>query len=113
MADRQTMNVSLAPQQERFVRDQVETGRYRTASEVVREGLRLLEQAEHRRRLEEWIYRELGQEAETLPAELKERTQRHFDELIAEALNDVELGRVVDGPAAMQRLRERLEARAR
>ena len=34
----------------------VSAGRYRTASEVVREGLRLLEQSEHRRLLEKWIY---------------------------------------------------------
>ena len=62
MADRQTMNVSLPAAQERFVRSQVQTGRYRSASEVVREGLRLLEEAEHRRLLEKWLYRDLTPE---------------------------------------------------
>jgi antitoxin ParD1/3/4 len=37
------MNVSLTYQLEDFVNRLVERGRYRSASEVVREGLRLLE----------------------------------------------------------------------
>ena len=36
------MNVSLTPELERFVTDKVDTGLYQTASEVVREALRLL-----------------------------------------------------------------------
>ena len=36
------MNVSLTPELERLVNDKVQTGMYQTASEVVREGLRLL-----------------------------------------------------------------------
>jgi antitoxin ParD1/3/4 len=38
------MNVSLTPELERFVEKKVKTGLYHTASEVVREGLRLLEE---------------------------------------------------------------------
>jgi antitoxin ParD1/3/4 len=38
------MNVSLTPELERFVSAKVETGRYNSASEVVREALRLLEE---------------------------------------------------------------------
>ena len=41
------MNVSIPPAQEHFVRAQVDAGRYRTASEVIREGLRLLVEREH------------------------------------------------------------------
>ena len=37
------MNVSLTPQLERFVHKKVQVGRYNSASEVVREALRLLE----------------------------------------------------------------------
>lgn len=37
------MNVSLTDKLEEFVNELVENGRYRSASEVVREGLRLLE----------------------------------------------------------------------
>ena len=36
------MNVSLTPELEKFVNRKVESGLYQTASEVVREGLRLL-----------------------------------------------------------------------
>ena len=38
------MNVSLTPELEKFVSDKVESGRYTSASEVVREALRLLEE---------------------------------------------------------------------
>jgi antitoxin ParD1/3/4 len=36
------MNISLTEQLEKFVSDQVQSGAYQSASEVVREGLRLL-----------------------------------------------------------------------
>jgi antitoxin ParD1/3/4 len=38
------MNVSLTPELERFVSAKVQSGRYNSASEVVREALRLLEE---------------------------------------------------------------------
>ena len=38
------MNVSLAPELEKFISTKVNTGRYNSASEVVREALRLLEE---------------------------------------------------------------------
>ena len=38
------MNVSLTPELDRFVAGKVESGRYTSASEVVREALRLLEE---------------------------------------------------------------------
>jgi antitoxin ParD1/3/4 len=37
------MNVSLTPELEKLVAQKVQSGRYQSASEVVREGLRLLE----------------------------------------------------------------------
>jgi antitoxin ParD1/3/4 len=43
------MNVSLTPELEKFVADKVATGRYTSASEVVREALRLLEREEKSR----------------------------------------------------------------
>lgn len=39
-------SVALSPHFETFVRDQVESGRYNNVSEVVRAGLRLLEDTE-------------------------------------------------------------------
>jgi antitoxin ParD1/3/4 len=41
------MNVSLTPELEAMIRQQVDSGRYNNASEVVREALRLLD--EHQR----------------------------------------------------------------
>lgn len=43
------MNVSLTPELETFVQTKVKTGRYNSASEVVREALRLLEDHEQLR----------------------------------------------------------------
>jgi antitoxin ParD1/3/4 len=43
------MNISLTPELEKFVHDKVASGRYHSASEVIREGLRLLEEQEQLR----------------------------------------------------------------
>jgi antitoxin ParD1/3/4 len=43
------MNVSLTPELERRIAEKVESGLYTTASEVVREALRLLFEADERR----------------------------------------------------------------
>ena len=43
------MNVSLTPELEQFVAVKVDSGRYNSASEVVREALRLLEEHDHAR----------------------------------------------------------------
>jgi antitoxin ParD1/3/4 len=50
MAGRATINVSLTPRLQRFVNSRVASGRYQSASEVVREGLRLLEEQEAAKR---------------------------------------------------------------
>ncbi len=111
MALRQTRNISLPPRQDAFVERLVARGRYRTASEVVRHGLRLLEEAEHRRLLEKWIYEGLSDEERArIPPALVDRTRAQFRQLADAALKEVEEGGVADGPTAMQRLRERIEA---
>ena len=46
MADRTTLNVSLTPDLSRFVESRLRSGKYQTASEVVREALRLLESSD-------------------------------------------------------------------
>ena len=43
------MNVSLTPELERLVNEKVESGLYQTASEVVREALRLLKERDQAR----------------------------------------------------------------
>ncbi len=46
MPTRKTLNVSLTPALDRYVAERVASGRYRSASEVVRAALRLLEKEE-------------------------------------------------------------------
>lgn len=45
-------SVALGHHFESFLREQVESGRFNNASEVVRAGLRLLEETEQRKKLE-------------------------------------------------------------
>jgi len=76
------MNVRLTPQQEEFVNKQVKAGRYLSASEVIREGLRLLADEEN------W------------KAEVRSR--------INIGLEQVRNGQVVEGEAAVKRVLENL-----
>ena len=46
-----TRNVSLTPEIEAFITDRVTSGRFRSASEVVRAALRLLQEDERRREM--------------------------------------------------------------
>jgi antitoxin ParD1/3/4 len=78
------MNVSLTPELEKFVSTKVESGRYNSASEVVREALRLLEEHDQARaaQLAEFN-QELGRRLASLdrgenvdPAESRARLQR-------------------------------------
>ena len=82
------MNVSLTPELEKFVNNKVRAGRYNSASEVVREALRLLEEYEQARaaQLDEFN-KELGRRLSSLgrgehvdPVEARSRLQRKSDE---------------------------------
>ncbi len=44
------MNVSLTPELEKLVESKVKSGRYQSASEVIREGLRLLDEQDRLRK---------------------------------------------------------------
>jgi antitoxin ParD1/3/4 len=44
-----TLNVSLTPELEKLIKEKVKSGRYLSSSEVVREGLRLLEERDRLR----------------------------------------------------------------
>ena len=61
------MNVSLTPELDKFVAGKVESGRYTSASEVVREALRLLEEHDSARSAQIAIFnRELAATLESL-----------------------------------------------
>jgi antitoxin ParD1/3/4 len=49
------MNVSLTPELEKFVAERVTSGRYASASEVIREALRLLEERDQLNQLREEV----------------------------------------------------------
>ena len=83
------MNVSLTTELEKFVSAKVESGRYNSASEVVREALRLLEERDHARSAQlAGFNQELGHRLETLdrgqqvsPADARDRLRRKSEQL--------------------------------
>jgi antitoxin ParD1/3/4 len=91
MANRITLNVSLTPELEQFINARVASGRYQSASEVVREGLRLLEEREERRHT----------------------ALRELRELIGVGLEEARRGELLDGEQVMADLMRRHEERVR
>lgn len=85
------MNVSLTPELERFVAGKVASGRYNSASEVLREALRLLE--EHDRARSAQI--------------------AAFNLELGDRLADLDRGENVDPAAARKRLRQKAAERKR
>jgi antitoxin ParD1/3/4 len=83
------MNVSLTPELEKFVTAKVESGRYNSASEVVREALRLLEEHDSAR-----------------AAQLAE-----FNQELGRRLAAIDRGEVADPAAARARLQRKSEQR--
>jgi len=78
------MNVSLTPELERWVATKVENGRYKSASEVVREGLRMLQEREqeHAARLES-LRREIQVGADQLDRGEGADGEQAFDRVLA------------------------------
>jgi antitoxin ParD1/3/4 len=112
MVNRQTRNVSTATDLEKFVESMVASGRYKSASEVHRTALRLLEEQERARLLEKALVEGLtAEEAGRLPPELLATARAHIKHLVAEGTRDRDAGRVSDGPTAMNRIREGLMGR--
>ena len=94
------MNVSVTPELEKFVQELVASGRYHSASEVFREGLRLLEQAERRRLLEKWLVEGLDPEEQAeLSAGMLEEARSGIQAKIQEGLDALHGGDAVDGEA--------------
>ena len=83
-----SLNVSLTPELESYIASKVESGNYTSASEVVREGLRLLQAAEETK----------GQWA----TGAREKIERGWQQ--------AQSGQLVDGAEAMGRIKGRMEA---
>jgi antitoxin ParD1/3/4 len=90
MPARVSLNVSLTPELERFIESRVASGRYQTASEVIREGLRLLEEREQTR--------------EAALEELRAQLRRGVEQ--------ADRGELLDGGAVFEEIRQ-LSARRR
>jgi putative addiction module CopG family antidote len=98
MAIRTSMNVSVTPELETFVQSLVASGRYHSASEVFREGLRLLEHAERGRLLDKWLVEGLTTEEQAqLPEGVLEKARSQIREKIQEGLEALKRGDAVDG----------------
>ena len=86
------MNVSLGEKWEQFVEGKVKSGDYRTASEVLREGLRLLEKEQLLKRIS----------ARSLP---------ELEAKLLAAAESLDAGKGVDREEVFARLRKRIKAR--
>ena len=88
---RTTVNISITAELDAFLQDRVNSGRYQTTSEVVREALRLLERHE--------------QERDQAFHQLKVKLER--------GAAQVEHGELIDGDEVFGELREMIEERRR
>jgi antitoxin ParD1/3/4 len=87
------MNVSLGNKWERFVDAKVKSGDYQTASEVLREGLRLLEEKDLLKRI-----------SASSVTELREK--------LLEGITSLNAGKGIPGEEAFQQLRQRIKKRS-
>ena len=87
--NRTTVNISITPELDEFLQSRVQSGRYQTTSEVVREALRLLERQEQSR--------------EAATQQLKAKLQRGAAE--------AERGELIDGDEVFEELRQMIAER--
>jgi len=85
------MNISLTPEMENYVNLKVQSGRYSTPGEVIREGLRLLELQDSK-----------------LPSF---NNRDELDAMLQAGIESMECGDLVDGKQAFARIRERARQR--
>jgi len=85
------MNISLTPELAKFVENEVESGLYQTASEVVRAGLRRLKE----------------DQAARLPQAPK--TLEELETQLLQSLDRLDRGEGIDGEQVFSRLRRRIK----
>ena len=86
------MNVSLTPELEQFVAQEVESGLYQTASEVIRAGLRRLKQDQ------------------LLQLPKTPTTKQELEQVLLAAAKSIDSGKGVRGEEVFARLRQRSNA---
>jgi antitoxin ParD1/3/4 len=91
MANRTTVNISITPELDAFLQSRVQSGRYQTTSEVVREALRLLERQETER--------------DEAFQQLKTKLER--------GAAQADAGQLLDGDEVFDELRQMIEERRR
>jgi antitoxin ParD1/3/4 len=87
MHEKITKDISLTPHFDRFIEHKLRSGRYRSASEVVREGLRLMEE--------------------------RERALTDIRNQIEVGWQQAEAGDMVDGPGVFEEIRQLSKSRRR
>ena len=76
------MNVSVGGRWEKFVDEAVKAGRYASASEVVREGLRLVEERELKLRdLREMLITSIREGGDHSDADVAEAVEKRLDQI--------------------------------
>jgi len=85
------MNVSLTPELAKFVKKEVESGLYQTASEVVRAGLRRL------------------QDDQTARLPHTPRTLEELETQLVQSIDRLDRGEGVEGEEVFRRLRKRIK----
>ena len=83
------MNVHLTPELEQLVQNKVKTGRYNSASEVMREALRLMDERD----------------------QIKEMQKEELRKKIAAGLKSLEQGKGIDGESVFARLEAEYDAK--
>jgi len=89
------MNISITPELEKFVDEEVKTGLYQSASEVIRAGLRRLkEDKEHKSRF-------------------MVSSMQELEEKLLAGVRQLDRGEGIPGEVAIARLKERAKARSK
>ena len=104
-------NISLTDEQDALIDRLLESGRYASASEVVRDGLRLLERDEESRLLEKWLIEGLtGEEEARMSPDLLGKFRSSVQAKIREGLEALDRGDVVDGDEFFATWRQRIKS---
>lgn len=86
------MTISLSPEHEKFIQNQLENGKYKTAAEVIADAFKALE--ERNKTYEQWV--------------------QETREKVAVGLAELDRGEGIDGELVVERLREKFrQARER